>query len=106
MTLLTSRTVRVGIVVEKSGDDWLPFDFRMFHCRSKDKGDRTRCPLSEWAATEIAFFLGSSKSLPGLSKLKAGEVARYWVHLRLGHCRDYWGEDDTEVTILKCRRIK
>lgn len=105
MTLLATRTVRVGIIVEKSGDDWLPFDFRMFHCRSKDKGDRTHCPLSEWAATEIGF-LSSSKSLPGLSKLKVGEVARYWVHLRLGHSRDYWGEYDSEIKILKCRRIK
>lgn len=54
--LLLSRTVRVGIEVTRFDSEWLPVCFRMFHCRSKDKGDRTHYPLSEWAAAEIDFF--------------------------------------------------
>lgn len=105
MTLLASHTVRVGIVVERMDSEWVPIELQMFHCRSKDRGDSTHCPLSEWAEEEVQF-LSHRKCLPRLLKLKIGEVARYWVHMRMYHYQDYFGEHDSKVKILKCRRIK
>lgn len=96
------RTVRVGIEVERND---LAFSFRMFHCRSRDMGDDKHVPLADWAYDEISM-LNIRSGLPGQQKLKVGESARYWVHMRMIHTSDYWGEHDNDIEILKCRRAK
>ena len=98
-------TVRVGIEVIRNDSEWLPFTYRMFHCRSKDCGDDKHCSNSEWAADSISNW-HSGEHLPGLLKLQIDQSARYWTQLRLTHHSDYWGEHDTEIEVLKCRRIK
>lgn len=99
------RIARVGILVEKQDSKYIPYTSTMFHCRQRDPGDAKHCPLSDWAADEVSM-LGYFHELPGWRKLKVGETARYWVHMRMTHTSDYWGEHDTSVEILKCRRIK
>lgn len=97
--------VRVGILVERTDSKIIPFEYSMFHCRSRDKGDKKYVPLSEWAADEVGL-LSVRPGLPGQNKIPVGGSARYWVQMRMSAYRDYWGEWDSEVEILKCRKIK
>lgn len=99
------RKVRVGILVERQESKIIPFTYSMFYCRSQDMGDEKHVPLSEWAASEVDL-LSVRSGLPGQNKIPVGGSARYWVHMRMLHYMDYWGEHDTDVEILKCRRIK
>lgn len=99
------RTVRVGILVEREDSKWLPFRYTMFHCRSRDMGDERHVPLCDWAAEEVNL-LEVRAGLPGQNKIPVGCSARYWVQMKMTHTSDYWGEHDTDVEILKCRRIK
>lgn len=99
------REVRVGVLVEREDSDIIPFTYRMFHCRPRDKGDATHFPLSDWAADEVGL-LSVRAGLPGQRKIPVGGSARYWVHMRMTHTSDYYGEHDTDIDILKCRKIK
>jgi hypothetical protein len=99
------RTVRVGVLVEREDCKIIPFRYSMFHCRSRDRGDEKHFPLSDWAAEEVNL-LSVRAGLPGQNKIPVGGSARFWVHMRMTHTSDYWGEHDTDVDILKCRRIK
>lgn len=100
-----ARTVRVGVEVTRHDSEWIPFEYRMFHCRSKDKGDTKFVPLSDWAAEEV-HLLSTRPGLPGQNKIPVGGSARFWVQMRMESHRDYWGEYDSAVEILKSRRIK
>ncbi len=99
------RTVRVGVLVEHTDSKIIPFRHSMFHCRSRDMGDKRHVPLREWAEDEVSMFY-VRLGLPGQDKIPVGGSARYWVQMRMTHTSDYWGEHDTDVEILKCRRIK
>lgn len=99
------KTVRVGIRVERTESDWDPFLYRMFYCRQKDKGDATHCAVSEWAYDEVSM-LNIRKGLPGCHKMKVGETRRYWVQMEMVHSSDYWGEHDSDISILSCRRAR
>lgn len=99
------QTVRVGIQVERTESKYSPFRYRMFHCRQRDRGDATHYPIAVWAYDEVDMF-SIRAGLPGQQKLKVGETARYWVQMEMTHTSDYWGEHDTDIEILKCRRIK
>jgi hypothetical protein len=105
MTIVSRATVRVGVLVERYDADFLEFSYTMFYCRSKDKGDDTHCPLSEWVREEISS-LDYHGGFPGQEKIPVGGRARYWAQLRVTCTRDYFGDFDSNVEIIKCRRIR
>lgn len=98
-------TVRVGILVERMESKIIPFEYSMFYCRSRDQGDERHVPLSNWAADEVNL-LSVRSGLPGQNKIPVGGSARYWVHMRMSAYCDYWGEWDSDVEVIKCRKIK
>jgi hypothetical protein len=105
MTVVSSAVVRVGVLVEKFGEKPVESRFTVFYCRSKDKGDATHCPVSEWVGDEINYLMRYYGGFSGHDKIPVGGRARYWAQLRLTCTRDYWGDFDSEVEVIKCRRI-
>lgn len=105
MGLEYSNVVRVGVLVERFDSKWIPFEYSMFWCQQRDQGNEKYCPIAEWAAEEVNM-LTERIGLPGQHKMKVGETRRYWVKMRMSSYRDYWGEYDSKVEILKCRRAK
>lgn len=89
----------VGIVVERRDSKWIPFEYRMFHCRQRNPN------TWDWA-NSLVGMLGVLGGLPGEEKMKVGEVRRYWVRMSMHAWSDYWGEWDEDVEILKIRRAK
>lgn len=103
MGLEYSNVVRVGVKVERNDSAWLPFTYSMFWCKQKDVSPSNM--VREWAGNEVEM-LSMGAVLPGQRKMGVGEVRRYWIKMRLSSYRDYWGEYDSSVEILKCRRAK
>lgn len=103
MSVVAINTVRVGIEVTRNDSEWSQADYRMFWCRQKDKAPDQY--VWSWAQ-ECVSCLPYHGHLPGVLALPIGTTARYWVTMVLTGTRDYWGEYDDEVEILKCRRIK
>lgn len=97
--------VRVGIKVTRTGSKHFSFDYEMFYCRSKDRGNKRRTPISDWMR-DVVECMPYSVRIPSANKLKIGESARYFVQIMVEGYTDYWGEYDENVAILKCRRIK
>jgi hypothetical protein len=38
-------------------------------------------------------------------KMEVGERRRYFAHVEFSHYRDYWGESDYDMEIIKMRRV-
>ncbi len=103
MSIVAISIVRIGVEVTRNDSKWVPFDYRLFHCRQGDHPP-DNCVRS-WAEGAVEL-LGVCGGLPGQGKLKVGDSARYWATLRLIGTRDYWGEYDDEIEVIKCRRIR
>lgn len=101
MSVVAEVTVRVGIEVTRNFSRWVPYDHRLFYCRSNDRGDEKTLPVRDWVSYELAeiceCLLDESRKIP------LGGSRRYWVQLRVSSIRDYWGEYDSEVVPLKCK---
>lgn len=53
MTIVANEVLRLGVLVERTDSKWIPFEYRMFHCRQRDPGDTVRRPIAEWAQEEV-----------------------------------------------------
>lgn len=96
---MKSATVRIGITVERVDSKYIPFDYTMFYCRSRDP------MVSDWASEEVGLLSVRKIMLPGIKKMKVGETKRFWVHARLEAYQDYWGECDSDFIPLKIKVI-
>jgi hypothetical protein len=90
-------TVRVGIEVTRIDSKWFPYDYHMFHCRQKDY------KLQDWAES-VVWIMGQFGGIPGVEKIGIDETRRYWVHIELSGYKNYLGEYEDEVTIIKATR--
>lgn len=100
MALISSRTVTVGIEVERQDSEWIPLEYRMFWCKQRaDHG------AVDWAREEVGLL--SIRGDPfNLMKHPVGTRRRYWVRMLMESHQDYWGEWDSEVEFLKVKRAK
>jgi hypothetical protein len=95
---MSSRvTVRVGIEVTRNNSKWVPYDYRMFHCRQKDY------KLQDWAES-VVWIMGQFGGIPGVKKIGIDETRRYWVYIDLTGYKNYLGEYEDEITIIKATR--
>lgn len=97
MTCIGSEIVTIGVHVERFDSEWIPLRYRMFWCKQRNVN------VQEWAAVEVDL-LSVHGFIPAVNRMKVGETRRYWVRMLISAYRDYWGEHDTEVEILKVRR--
>lgn len=104
MTIITTQISRIGFTVERFDCQYSPFEYRMFYCRQPNDL-KNSIFYRDWAQ-ECVGLMTEFGCNDLFKKMKVGERRRYWAHVRLECNRDYWGEIDYNMQILKLKRIK
>lgn len=93
---MSSKTVRVGILVERYESKYNQFRYYMFHCRQRDNGDGVHVATRDWIAEAVSCMGDLTESQ---YDIPVGGSRRYWVHMTVEGWFDYLGEYDEDITL-------